>query len=111
MSTNVVSVMKVSTGRNTAVEMGCKGNLLLKNRTFNLRRIQPGRLGVMREAARSEKVRVGRQGMATGGGPVMMAASGSASTMRIRVQGRHMEATPSIKEFVEEKVTKVRQWL
>jgi ribosome-associated translation inhibitor RaiA len=41
----------------------------------------------------------------------MMAASGSASTMRIRVQGRHMEATPSIKEFVEEKVTKVRQWL
>lgn len=37
----------------------------------------------------------------------VMAASSSSSTMKVRIQGRHMEATPAIKEFIEEKVTKV----
>jgi len=103
------SVMIVSAGRNTAVENGYKGRILITRNTVPIRRIQSGRLGVVRDVARLEKSRVGRQGMATGGGPVMMAASGSASTMRIRIQGRHMEATPAIKEFVEDKVTKVGQ--
>ena len=38
---------------------------------------------------------------------VTVCAASGMSTMKIRVQGRHMETTPAIKEFIEEKVSKV----
>lgn len=43
--------------------------------------------------------------------PVLAAAAGAMGTVKITIQGRHMEVTPSMKEFAESKVYKVRPTL
>ena len=98
---SVVSGLRISTGRNTAVEHHqFKRMLFHSTNKLSGKRAQSSGSG-----KREETCRVGWR---AAGRVMSMAASGSASTMRIRIQGRHMEATPAIKEFVEEKVTKVR---